>query len=72
MGIYKLLGEVIKNERVRLNLTQEELGKKCALTKSDISRLEHSIGNPQIEKIEKVFFALKLNIKEIKYKKTNQ
>lgn len=35
------LGEAIKQARISQNLTQEQLGKKVGIQKSQISRLEH-------------------------------
>ena len=36
------MGEAIKNERIRQNLTQEELGQRVGVKKSQISRLPHA------------------------------
>lgn len=35
-----LLGETIKNERIKQKLTQEELGERVGVKKSQISKLE--------------------------------
>ncbi|MDD7336729.1 MAG: helix-turn-helix transcriptional regulator, partial [Prevotella sp.] len=36
-----LLGEAIKKERIKQNLTQEELGERVGVKKSQISKLEN-------------------------------
>lgn len=49
------MGEAIKNERIRQNLTQEELGQRVGVKKSQISRLEkgHSITIPTLSRVFK-------------------
>lgn len=42
----KKLGAVIKAEREKLNLSQEEFAKKCGLTKNYIGMLERGERNP--------------------------
>ena len=59
----ELLGEAIKENRKRRNLTQEELGKLIGVQKAQISKLERNTRNVTIETILKVFRALKTNIK---------
>jgi len=51
---YKI-GEAIKNARTQMHLTQEELGEKVGVKKSQISRLEngHSITIPTMSRIFK-------------------
>ena len=47
------LGEAIRNERIRQNLTQEELGERVGVKRSQISRLEkgYSITIPTMRKV---------------------
>ena len=59
----ELLGEAIKENRKKRNLTQEQLGKLIGVQKSQISKLERNTRNVTIETILKVFRALKTNIK---------
>lgn len=49
------MGEAIKKERIRQNLTQEELGRRIGVKKSQISRLEkgHSITIPTLSRVFK-------------------
>ena len=49
------LGEAIKQERLKQNLTQEELGAKVGVKKSQISKLEkgHSITIPTMSRVFK-------------------
>ena len=43
------LGKKIKDRRILLNLTQEELADRCELTKSYISQLENNKTSPSLE-----------------------
>lgn len=47
------IGESIKAERIRQNLTQDELGERVGVRKAQISRLEHgySISLPTISRV---------------------
>jgi DNA-binding XRE family transcriptional regulator len=47
------LGEAIRNERIRQNLTQEELGERVGVKRAQISRLEkgYSITIPTMRKV---------------------
>lgn len=42
------IGEKLKNLRLRMELTQEELGDRCDLTKGFISQLERDLTSPSI------------------------
>ncbi len=52
------IGEVIKTERLKQNLTQEELGTKIGVKKSQISKLESGKCIITLPTISKVFKAL--------------
>ena len=52
------LGEAIKQERLRQNLTQEELGAKVGVKKSQISKLENGKGIITLPTMSRVFKAL--------------
>jgi len=60
-----LLGEAIRQARLKRNLTQEELGRLVGVQKAQISKLENSFTDARIETILKVFNALnaKINFK---------
>ncbi len=47
------IGEAIKNARLKQNLTQEELGEKIGVQKSQISRMErgYSISIPSMSRV---------------------
>jgi HTH-type transcriptional regulator/antitoxin HipB len=57
-----LMGEAIKEARLKRNLTQEELGKLVGVQKSQISKLENSLTDARFETILKVFKALNAKI----------
>ncbi len=53
-----LLGETIKKERIKQNLTQEELGEKVGVKKSQISKLENGRSVITLPTMSRVFKAL--------------
>lgn len=53
-----MVGEAIRENRKRLNLSQTELGDRVGVKKSQISKLEHGRGIIQLPTICKVFQAL--------------
>jgi len=57
-----LLGEMIKQARLRRNLTQSQLGELIGVQKSQISRIERNAKNVTIETILRVFSALKAKV----------
>lgn len=58
-----LIGEAIKETRLKQNLTQEELGKLVGVQKAQISRIEKHTSNVTMETLLKVFTALKAKVK---------
>ena len=52
------VGEAIKNARVRLNLTQEELGEKVGVRRAQICKLENGRCSPTLSTVSRVFRAL--------------
>lgn len=57
-----LIGEFIKMSRLKNNFTQEMLGEKIGVKKSQISKLENGPKNITIATIKKVFDALNTQI----------
>lgn len=53
-----LLGETIKQERIKQKLTQEELGERVGVKKSQISKLENGRSIISLPTMSKVFKAL--------------
>ena len=52
------IGETIKKARIQHNLTQEELGEKVGVKRSQICKLENGRCSPTISTISRVFRAL--------------
>ncbi len=52
------IGKKIKERRIYLNLTQEELANRCELTKGFISQLENDKTDPSIETLKNILDAL--------------
>jgi DNA-binding XRE family transcriptional regulator len=53
-----LIGEAIREARIKRNLTQSELGELVGVQKAQISKLENSLKQARVETIIKVFTAL--------------
>ena len=58
-----LIARAIKNKRIALNLTSEQLAIKCGLSRSTIFSIETGGGNYSIDALFKVLDALALDIK---------
>lgn len=52
------IGERIKDLRLKMELTQEELGDRCDLTKGFISQLENNLTSPSINTLINILEAL--------------
>lgn len=50
-----IIGEQLKDERLKAGLTQEELAKKIGTKKSFISRVENGLADIQLSTLVKVF-----------------
>lgn len=48
------IGRKLKTLRLKHNLTMEELGKRCDLSKGFISQLEHDVSSPSIETLKNI------------------
>lgn len=58
-----LIGEMIKETRKGMNLTQEQLGKLVGVQKAQISKIENNTKDVRFSTIMKVFEALKAKVK---------
>lgn len=59
------LGEVIRNHRKLMNLTQEELGSKLSVTKQTVSKWENGRSLPDFETMKRLIEILEINHCEI-------
>lgn len=57
-----LIGEAIKEARLKRNLTQQQLGHLVGVQKAQISKIENSLTDARFETIIKVFKALNAKI----------
>ena len=58
------LGNKIKERRVLLQLTQQELANRCELTKGYISQLENDSVSPSLETLEIILDVLGISLSE--------
>lgn len=58
-----LIGEMIRETRKEMNLTQEQLGKLVGVQKAQISKIENNTKDVRFSTIMKVFEALKAKVK---------
>ena len=59
----KIISNIIKDIRKEQNLTQEELGLKVGVQKSQISKIENSLKNANLFTVKRIFEALNAKIK---------
>ena len=57
------IGEKIKQLRIKMNLTQEELANRCELSKGFISQVERNLTSPSIATLTDILEALGDNLK---------
>ncbi|GAJ02857.1 unnamed protein product, partial [marine sediment metagenome] len=57
------IGEMIRETRKEMNLTQEQLGKLVGVQKAQISKIENNTKDVRFSTIMKVFEALKAKVK---------
>ena len=62
-GTLKLLPQSIREYRLRNHLTQDELGQRLGVQKSQISKLERNSSNVTIDTLRRVFKALNVDVK---------
>lgn len=58
----ELIGNAIKEARLKRNLTQSQLGEIVGVQKAQISKLENSLSNARLDTILKVFKALNAKV----------
>lgn len=56
-----MVGEAVKKARLQQNLTQEDLGERIGVKKTQISKLESGRCSPTLATISRVFRALGMN-----------
>ena len=57
-GVNMEIGDRIKNLRLKLGLTQEELADRCDLTKGFISQIERDLASPSVSSLFDILEAL--------------
>ena len=63
--IQKKLGLRVKERRLEIGMTQEELGFKTGLDRTYISGIERGIRNPALKNLSKLAKALKVSIDQL-------
>ncbi len=58
-----LMGDIIKKTRIKMNLTQDQLGQLIGVQKAQISKIENNTKDVRISTLMRVFTALKANVK---------
>lgn len=59
------VGKKIKEERLRIGLTQKEVADRCGTSTSYICDIEVGRTNPSLKTLEKISIALEMEIKEL-------
>ncbi|PYI50008.1 hypothetical protein DLM86_31190 [Paenibacillus flagellatus] len=63
--LYAIIGQRIRINRERFNMTQEEMGEKVGLTRSSIANIELGRQKIQLDTLYLVALALKLEVYEL-------
>ena len=63
--IYRILGERIRNERKKANLSQEKLAEKADLNRNYIGEIERAEKKITIETLWRIAKALNLRVRDI-------
>ena len=63
----KILGDVIKNRRIELGLTQSEIAEEIDVDPRTILNIENYKGNPKLEVLYPLIRSLKIDAREIFY-----
>ena len=59
------LGQIIKNKRQKLNLSQMELAEEIGISQSQICKIETDISKPSYDILIELSNALKCNVNEL-------
>lgn len=62
---YEILAKNIKIERVKENITQQELANRAGLSRDTISQIERGIANPTLETIILIANALNVDLNKL-------
>lgn len=65
MDIKKRFGLAVKEQRKRLNVSQEELAMRIGADQAYVSRIEAGIMNVTLETVEQIGFALSVEVDEL-------
>ncbi len=65
MDIKKRFGLAVKEQRKRLNVSQEELAMRIGADQAYVSRIEAGIMNVTLETVEQIGFALGVDVDEL-------
>lgn len=59
------IGQLIRNKRTELKITQESLALQCGIDRSYMGRVERGEVNLTVEKLYEIASALEINAKEL-------
>lgn len=64
-NLYKILGERIRTERVKADLTQEQLAEKAGVARNYIGNIERAEHKVTLETLERIAKALNLRVSNL-------
>lgn len=70
--ISETLGRAVKEARISHNLTQEGLAEKIEKSDRTIIKIEKGQGNPKLDSLERIIYALKLDPNSLFYPANEQ
>ncbi|GAA5587978.1 hypothetical protein Acal01_03164 [Acinetobacter calcoaceticus] len=60
-----VIGQLIRNRRTQISITQEALALQCGIDRSYMGRIERGEVNLTVEKLYEIASALEINAKEL-------
>jgi transcriptional regulator with XRE-family HTH domain len=63
--LYQVLGEKIRDERIKMGLSQEDLAEKSSLTRNYIGQIERAEKRIHLETLAKIAKALKVRLRDL-------
>ena len=65
LRLYQILGETIRDERIKMGFSQESLAEKANLTRNYIGQIERAEKRIHLETLAKIAQALRLHVSDL-------
>jgi transcriptional regulator with XRE-family HTH domain len=65
LRLYQILGETIRDQRIKMDLSQENLAEKANLTRNYIGQIERAEKRIHLETLARIAKALKVRVRDL-------